>query len=686
MTVFERSAHFYADVRGRDLMIRLSTCWGLLMALPSLAAQQTAPAPNHSDSASFHGDESPFQRLELPAPSLIRTGTGAPGPEYWQQRVDYVIRASLDTVAQTVTGEERITYFNRSPDTLRYLWIQLDQNLFKSSSRGYRLFEQDSRFGTRGAEGGVTLTKVAAPAVPGEKGRLGQRAAKLRYLVNGTLMKVDLASPIPPGGRQVLDIGWSFPFGPNSNRMGIEQIDGSYVYEVAQWYPRLAVYDDVRGWNTDQYLGQGEFYLEYGSFDVSLTVPANMLVAATGTLQNPAQVLTPAQRTRLDRARSSDSTVTIRGKDEINDPASRPRSRSGTLTWRFTADSVRDFAWAAARHFVWDAAGANGGRTLAMSFYPPSAEPVWNQSTQYVRFAVDNYSSWHPYPYPVAINVNGIEGGMEYPMIVFCHNRTDAAALFSVTDHEIGHTWFPMIVGNNERLYAWMDEGFNTFMNYYNWERKYPGTYNRRGNPNLYIPFALSGREEPIMTPADRIRGDLSVTAYTKPGLGLILLRDRIIGRDRFDAAFREYIRRWAYKHPTPADFFRTIEDGVGEDLSWFWHSWFYTTQRLDQAVDSVTIADSAGLVSRVHLRNVSPMPMPVELSLRMDDGSGQHLSLPVEIWYGGNQYSVQVPGPQRVVAATIDARNVYPDVRRENNTWMAPSTSTAPAEETTKH
>jgi aminopeptidase N len=273
----------------------------------------------------------------------------------------------------------------------------------------------------------------------------------------------------------------------------------------------------------------------------------------------------------------------------------------------------------------------------------------------------------------VAINVNGIEGGMEYPMIVFCHNRTDAPALFSVTDHEIGHTWYPMIVGNNERRYAWMDEGFNTFMNYYNWEKKYPGTYNRRGNPNLYIPFALSGREEPIMTPADRIFGNLSITAYTKPGLGLILLRDRIIGRERFDPAFREYIRRWAYKHPTPADFFRTMEDGVGEDLSWFWRAWFYTTEQLDQAVDSVRTTDSAGVVmSRVYLRSGSAMPMPVELDLRMEDGSAQHLSLPVEIWYAANRYTLMVPGPKKVVGATIDARNFYPDVRRENNSWMA--------------
>ncbi|MFL5402238.1 MAG: M1 family metallopeptidase [Gemmatimonadales bacterium] len=651
----------------------------LLLLASQLPAQQNSGRTATLDTIPAHGDDSPFRRLDLPTPTTIRTGAGTPGPDYWQQRVDYVIRASLDTVARRVSGEERITYTNRSPDTLRYLWLQLDQNLFASTSRGSRVFNQGLNAGGAGAEGGFTLTKVAEPGTPAASGRPVRKATPLSYLINGTVMKVDLRRALPPGGRQALELAWSFPFVSSSNRMGVELIDGSYVFEAAQWYPRLAVYDDVRGWNTEQYLGQGEFYLEYGSFDVSLTIPANMLVAATGTLQNPAQVLTATQRNRLARARGSDSTVVIRGKDEIADPASRPVTHSGTLTWRFTADSVRDFAWAAARHFVWDAARANGGKTLAMSFYPPSAEPVWQESTQDVKFAVESYSSWFPYPYPVAINVNGIEGGMEYPMIVFCHNRTDPKALFSVTDHEIGHTWFPMIVGNNERLYAWMDEGFNTFMNHYDWDAKYPGEYNRRGDPGLYLPFALSGKEEAIMTPADRIRGSLSMTAYTKPGLGLILLRDHIIGRQRFDPAFREYARRWAYKHPTPADFFRTMEDGVGEDLSWFWRSWFYTTERLDQTVDSVTVSDSAGMIaSNVYLRSATSMPMPVELDLRLDDGTTQRLSLPVDVWLGGGRYTAVVPGPRKVVGVTLDPKNVYPDVRRENNRWDAPKTAEA--------
>ncbi len=642
-------------------------------------AQQPAPRSTTTLPPAV-SDSSPFRRLELPAPNLIRTGSGAPGVDYWQQRVDYVIKASLDTVKRAVTGEEVITYTNNSPDTLRYLWLQLDQNTFNSQSRGSHLFAQAGRFGTAGAEGGFRIVWVGLPALKAAAGRPAQRETDLSYLINGTMMKVDLAKPLPPKGRLTFEVAWSFPFGPNRNRMGLEFIDDGYIYEVAQWYPRLAVYDDVRGWNTEQYLGQGEFYLEYGKFDVSLTVPANVLVAATGTLQNPVEVLTPTQRARLAEARNSDATVIIRGKNEINDPASRPAGKDGTLTWRFVADSVRDFAWAAAKHFIWDAARANGGRTLAMSFYPPSADSLWNQSSQYVRFAVDNYSEqWWRYPYPVAINVNGVEGGMEYPMIVFCHNRTDAGGLFSVTDHEIGHTWFPMIVGNNERTYPWMDEGFNTFMNYYNWEKKYPRTFNRRGNPTLYIPFALSGQEQPAMTPADRVTSDLGIVAYTKPGLGLILLRDRLIGRDRFDPAFKEYIRRWAFKHPTPADFFRSIEDGVGEDLSWFWRSWFYTTETLDQTVDSVVATDSGGQDrSRIYLRNVGRMVMPVVAELLLEDGSSQQLRLPVEIWYGGNRYTATVPGPRRVVGVTIDPDSLFPDVRRENNRWpLIPSAPT---------
>ena len=664
---------------------------GLLLLLPTASAlAQASSASNQATSASNQA-EAAFRRLELPAPTSVRTGSGEPGPGYWQQRANYVIRATLDTTSRSVRGEEQITYTNNSPDTLRYVWLQVEQNLFNSESRGFRVFGQDPRFGTKGAEVSVRLLKVGEPAIPATKAKPGVPArpavpaSALEYTVNGTVMRIDLARPLPPKGRQVLELAWSFPFGANSNRMGVEDIDGATIYEVAQWYPRMAVYDDVRGWNTEQYLGQGEFYLEYGSFDVSLTVPANMIVAATGTLQNPDEVLTAAQRARLARARTSDQTVIIRGKDEIADPASRPPTPYPTLTWRFTADSVRDFAWAAARHFVWDAVGVNGGKTLAMSFYPPSADSLWKEATQYARTAIEYYSKqWMPYPYPYASNVNGIEGGMEYPMIVFCRNRTDAPGLYSVTDHEFGHTWFPMVVGSNERQYGWMDEGFNSFMNHYSFPLKFPGQPlpTARGVQDTYIKNALSGDEEPIMAPADRMRTNENwrQALYNKPALGLVLLREHITSPDRFDPVFREYIRRWAYKHPTPADFFRTMEDGLGEDLSWFWRSWFYTTDRLDQAVDSVALSDSSGVVSRVYLRNAGQMPMPVELGLLMDDGSTQRLRLPVEIWGLRNTYTALIAGPKKVNSVVIDPDGWYPDVDRTNNRWPAAPAAGAPA------
>jgi hypothetical protein len=656
--------------------VRLSPVLLLCPLLAGPLSAQSAPAAGPAS------PESVFRRLDLPTPNAVRTGSGAPGAGYWQQRADYVIRATLDTAARSVSGEERITYTNNSPDTLRYVWLQLDQNLFNSESRGFRVFGQDPRFGTKGAEVSVRLLKVGEPAVPAARRKPARPAAALPYVVNGTVMRIDLARPLPPKGKQLLELSWSFPFGSNSNRMGIEDIDGATIYEVAQWYPRLAVYDDVRGWNTEQYMGQGEFYLEYGSFDVSLTVPADMIVAATGTLRNPDEVLTAAQRARLARARTSDQTVAIRGKDEVGDPSSRPPTQSPTLTWRFTADSVRDFAWAAARHFIWDAVGVNGGRTLAMSFYPPSAEPQWKEATQYAKTALEYYSKqWSPYPYPVASNVNGIEGGMEYPMIVFCRNRTDAEGLYSVTDHEFGHTWFPMVVGSNERLYGWMDEGFNSFMNHYSFPRKFPSAPlpTARGVQETYLKNALSGDEQTIMSPADRMRTNENwrQALYNKPAVGLVLLRDHITSPERFDPAFREYIRRWSFKHPTPADFFRTMEDGLGEDLSWFWRSWFYTTDRLDQAVDSVALSDSAGVISRVYLRNAGQMPMPVDLALLMDDGSTQRVRLPVEIWGLRDRYTALIP--KQVKGVVIDPDGWYPDVDRSNNRWTA-ATSTQPA------
>jgi hypothetical protein len=655
--------------------VRTLAAFTLLLACSTAAeAQQPAPAPRAPALPAATTDTSPFRRLDLPTPTSVRTGSGAPGKGYWQQRADYVIKAALDTAARTVTGQERITYTNNSPDTLRYVWLQVDQNLFREGSRGSLIYDPAARFGTAGATGGYTLTRVAeARAAPGAK--VPGRAVTVAAFVNGTMMRLDLVRPLPPGAKTVFELAWTFPFGPNSNRMGLELVDGDWVYEVAQWYPRMAVYDDVRGWNTEQYYGQGEFYLEYGSFDVSLTVPASMIVAATGTLRNPDVVLTATQRARLARARASDSTVIIRGREEIGQPSSRPTAPGGTMTWRFTADSVRDFAWAAASHFIWDAARANGGRTVVMSFYPPAGDSLWKSATQYGKTAIENYSAqWFPYPYPYASNVNGIEGGMEYPMIVFCANRRSEEGLYGVTDHEFGHTWFPMVVGSNERLYPWMDEGFNTFINYYNFRKKF-GHDRGRGTAASWVAFEQTGRDrEPPILPADRTSA-LGQVAYNKPAVGLVMLRDRITSPGRFDPVFREYIRRWAFKHPTPADFFRTMNDGLGEDLDWFWRSWFYTTGSLDQAVDSVrVVTDSTGArSSRIYLSNLGPLVMPVDLALLLDDGSRRTLDLPVEVWFYGNHYTAVVPGPSAVASVVIDPDTGFVDLDRTNNQWPKP-------------
>src|SRR5438094_750815 len=375
------------------------------------------------------GDTSPFRRLALPAPSLLRAGSGAPGPRYWQQRADYTIRASLDTATHTIAGAETIRCANNSPDTLHYLWLQLDQNIYKTSSRGAFLNPTDARFAGRGFEGGYTIEYIRAVR------RAGQAAGRipLATQLNGTMTRAELDRPLGPGGRAELELAYRFEVPEHgSDRMGREQLAGGWLYEIAQWYPRVAVYDDVRGWNTEQYLGQGEFYLEYGDFDVWITVPRSFVVAATGTLLNPAEVLTAGQRVRLARAGHSDTTVAIIPKSELGQVFTRPSGPRPTLTWHFAAKNVRDVAWAASAGFIWDASGYDG--VLIQSFYPPEANADWARSTEYARHSIKHYSEkWYLYPYPTAINVAGPVGGMEYPMIVFCGHRAGDRRLFGVT-------------------------------------------------------------------------------------------------------------------------------------------------------------------------------------------------------------------------------------------------------------
>ena len=658
----------------------LSVAAGALLVLAAPAHAQLAV------SRAGVPDTSPFRPLELPTPNGYRTGSGRPGPQYWQQRADYNIRASLDTATNTVRGEETIRYTNNSPDTLQYIWVQLDQNVSGPDSRlaglGPPRTPQEPGF-----QAGYTLERVNV--LRGV--RRSAKPAPLTYRVNNTMMRVELDRPLPPRAVASFDIAWHYQV-PPWGRTGRERFPEGWLYEIAQWFPRMAVYDDVRGWNTEQYLGSGEFYLDYGDVDFAVTAPAGYTVTGTGVLANAAQVLAAPQRARLAAAVRSDTTIHVISQDEVGSAALLPPGTSATRTWRFHADNVRDVAWAAAPNFIWDASGWDG--ILIQALYPPAALPLWAEAADMGRHTIMQHSGWYHYPYPTAINVNGPVGGMEYPMIVFCSERKDRLGLYFVTTHELGHEWFPMIVGSNERLYGWQDEGFNTFIDYFSTVDRFQGdtAFARQmqspqlgmelGQISFWTDFVrrYTGREAPSLEPQDRNDGMISGELhYTKPAAGLRFLRNEVVDSAAFDQAFREYARRWAFRHPTPADFFRTMNDALGEDLSWFWRSWFYRTDHLDQAIDSMSVRDSAGVdvQARVWLSNRLEMVAPVDLTITGADGSQRHAKLPVEVWYRGGttSFPIRTTTAARPVRVVIDGRGVYPDVNRTNNTWQAPTT-----------
>ena len=633
-----------------------------MLCAPTAAAQSLAQV----------ADSSPFRPLDLPTPGDVRTASGRPGPKYWQQRVDYRINATLDPARNELRGRETIHYVNHSPDSLPYLWMFVEQNLCAANSITNQLNQpplvflgSSFDFSCQGFKGGGNLESLRVE---------GREAKRTAY---GTTMRVDLARPLAPGASIDLELRWHFNVPPmGGGRMGH---DGP-LYEMAQWYPRMVVYDDVRGWNHEPYIGAGEFYLEYGNFDVSLIVPASYIVAATGELANPEQVLTPTQRARLAAAKKSETAVAIITAEEAgNMEMTRPRIYAAgelsalypepSLMWHFTAGNVRDFAFAAGPNFRWDASGYNG--ILIESLYRPAATR-WTEVNRMGREAIKYYSEqWYPYPWSHATTVEGPIEGMEYPMLTFTPNSPTREDQQWVIAHEFGHEWFPMIVGSNERLYPWMDEGFNTFIDLANAASYFKGTAygdSIEVHPlHLYAEHARPGEEQPLITNPTQVR-DLFWVGYQKPALMMQTLRYEVLGKERFDPAFREYIRAWAFKHPTPADFFRIMRDQSGMDLDWFWRAWIYSTARLDQAVDSVGMKQESETL--VFLSNRGTMILPVEMTLTYVDGTRSTVKLPVEMWNLGAGFVYHVPKPLRLARVEVDPRRALPDIDRSNNVW----------------
>src|SRR5690348_5467156 len=644
----------------------------VLVALQQLPQAQTPTAALPPQM----GDTSPFRRLALPTPTLIREGSGLPGPRYWQQRADYEIRATLDTATHTITGAETIRYANNSPDTLRYVWLQLDQNIYKANSRGAALNPTDARFAGSGFEGGYTIEYVrAVRRAAGAAGRI-----PLSTTANGMMLRVELDRPLAPAGRAELELAYSFEVPEHgSDRMGREQFAAGWLYEIAQWYPRVAVYDDIRGWNTEPYLGQGEFYLEYGDFNLDVTVPAGYIVAATGMLQNPREVLTPAEAARLAQAQKGDSTVVhIVTQQDLSSGAARPR-KTGTMTWRFSAKSVRDMVFAASPDYMWDASNYKG--SLAMAYYRPSAIGTWKDAADMARTSIQEYSErWFPYPYPQITAVEGPISGMEYPMVAMETRSADKYDLYNVVTHEIGHMWFPMIVGSNERMHMWQDEGFNTFINTFSEARRYPekgDQMTRAGQErSLVTQYMQHNVDEPLEINPDRINPQLlGENAYVKTSVALQQLRQEILGPEAFDDAFRTYIQRWAFKHPTPTDFFRTMEDVSGKRLDWYFREWYLENPHFDEAIDSVVTQQKGdtlyvGVLYANHARGVEP----IRARFTFSDGSTQDFNYPAEVWSTNTSFYTReyAFAGKKLAKIELDPEQRLVDVDRSNNSWPA--------------
>ncbi len=604
-----------------------------------------------------------------------RSASGQPGQHYWQNRADYQIRATLTEGAQdtTITGDVNITYTNNSPDNLDYLWLQLDQNLFRPDSRGAAATPiGGDRFDVKGFTKGGDRIESVTITYKGE-------TYTVDPVITDARMQLRLHKPMEGKGEKIqVKVNYSFaiPF-YGADRMGRKKFKQGWVYELAQWYPRMCVYDDVEGWNTLPYMGLGEFYCDYGDYDYYITAPANMTVAGSGDLQNPKEVLTETQQKRLEEARGSDKTVMIVTPEEVGQASAHVGK--DVLTWHFKMLNTRDVSWAASTAFIWDAAKVNlpsGRKCIAQSTYPveSSGNDSWSRSTEYLKYSIEIYSDkYFEYPWNSAVSVSGVALGMEYPGIIFCLSNLKNGQLWGDITHEIGHNWFPMIVGTNERKYMWMDEGFNTFINEYSTLKFNNGEYfNSKSRQAIGIARAMTRLKDPLMTAPEAMGMNDYGQYYNKTALGLDILRNEVLGPDRFDYAFNEYIKHWAFKHPLPYDFFRAMNDASGEDLNWFFQPWFFTTWKLDQAVQSVKyLKDDPANGARITLVNKEKLAMPVDLKITQANGKTEVLHLPVNIWQrGGGVWVFDYPSTSAIQSLEIDPDHQLPDVDRKNNLW----------------
>jgi len=602
--------------------------------------------------------------------TYTRSASGKPNIGYWQNEADYQIAVTLNDSAHTLAGNITLTYTNNSPETLEFIWMQMEQNRFTEDSRGTLTTPIQGNRYNGDTDGGFDVTNLQAKV--GSKGSISTR-----NIVSDTRMQVWFNEPIPAkGGTATVSMDFSFKVPVEGmDRMGRLEVEDGWIYAVAQWYPKVAVFDDVEGWNVEPYLGAGEFFLEYGNFDYKVTVPYDHIVVGSGELLNPKEVMSKELQNRYAKAKSSDTTVMLITAEELgNTELTRPK-QDGTLTWHFAIENSRDVAFATSRAFIWDAAKINlpSGKTiLAQSAYPKESNGVeaWSRSTEYTKASIEHYSNmWFEFPYATATNVAADIGGMEYPGLNFCSYTSKGEGLWGVTDHEFGHNWFPMIVGSNERRYPWMDEGFNTFINHYSTlafnDGEYPSDLNQTRN---YVNFFTSETREGIDTYPDVVNvGNLGMLAYNKPAFGLLMLREYILGHERFDNAFKSYIKTWAYKHPQPTDFFNHMENVAGENLSWFWQGWFYGTGNIDLGVSAV-IPYAGNYV--VVLANKGDMPMPVLLEITFDDGTSERKILPVEIWQRGDTWNYLLKTDKKVTGVVIDPDKLLPDIDLGNDSW----------------